>query len=65
MVGVLGVVAGSLSGTAAEAQTRARCFTEWAICMQDASDLPGFWDRTFAGADCNLTLAGCVARVFA
>ncbi len=44
--------------------SRTSCFSNYYRCMNNASELDGFWRRSAAGMDCYIDLASCVYRVF-
>jgi len=44
--------------------SRTSCFSDYYTCMNNASELDGFWRRAAAGMDCYVDLAACVYRVF-
>jgi hypothetical protein len=54
-----------LTASLAEAvPPRARCVANLVICMNDAAELPTWFQRSVAGADCGLEFASCVNALF-
>lgn len=59
--------AGTLAVGPATAQaqvSQVTCFQNYISCVDRASQLAGFWQRTAAGADCYVSLLACIARAF-
>ena len=55
LVGVLGEAA-----PAEALASRTSCFSNYYTCMDNASQLDGFWRRAAAGGDCFVDLAICI-----
>lgn len=53
----------ALYPASAQAQTsQVSCFQNYAACIDRASQLAGWWNRSAAGADCYVNLLGCIRR---
>jgi hypothetical protein len=38
------------------------CFLDYAYCMDRASNLPTWWERSAAGLDCTVDLTACIRK---
>jgi hypothetical protein len=62
--GIVGVAMG-VAGLAGATPPRAPgCTATLVICMNDAAELPTFFQRTVAGLDCNIEYSACVYNLF-
>jgi hypothetical protein len=60
----IAAVALGVAGMAGAMPRSPGCTATLVICMEEAAELPTWFQRSVAGLDCGLEYSGCVASLF-